>query len=143
MTLPSHTGQQVQSSFKRIQVFTILIASITLCAALLTAASGLQLAKLQKQHEQRSEAKVSVAPPAVQPAPVVAALNQKVQALESRLEDEKATTNALRGKIRELESKIAAAKASAPAGLLKEGSHQPEPVKKSQPPAPSSVPGPG
>jgi hypothetical protein len=111
MTFPIHSVKHVKDDYNRYQIISTVLILITLAAALATAISGVQLAKLQK-------AQLAVQTPTSDPRPVVEepspdeAMVREVEKLKSALEAEQTRSKTLSGTIAKLKAQIEKTKAA-------------------------------
>ncbi len=144
MTIPIHSVNHVKNTYRKHQIVAASFAVITLVATILAAVSGLQLAHLRKQQQ----AQIDSAQTSTQPEK--AEISQQAMVPNADLDAEKATSQALREKITELEKKLSAAttqlsknnqkKVPKPAQQAKPASvTQPAPVPKPKATIPKTV----
>ncbi len=125
MTFPIHTVKHVKAAYRRRQIITVILTFITLAAALMTAVSGMQLAKLRKK-QAAVELPTAPAIPAVQQQAVDDNLIREIEELKLKLEAEKKNSDELKTDIASLQKKLSETKVVAPVPV-------PEPTPKAAP----------
>ncbi|MGD9246909.1 MAG: hypothetical protein PVI60_03060, partial [Desulfobacteraceae bacterium] len=132
--LQNHTTKQVDATYRKYLIFTVVFTVITLLAALFTAFSGIQLVQLEKAKTDE----ISQTTSALEDMEEL--LGRQIEDLKSQLDKEKEASQVMKGNIASLKKQCAALKKALSAAKAAAVPAQPVPANQTVPtPTPPAV----